>query len=115
RGVPPVLDSPFRSAGQRSAPCLLGPAGFAALELARPPGTGADPGPDPVLELAVRGYGEAQRQRDRFAELIAGWDAAGRPQASQLRIHAYPAGTAPPAAEGYVQRAPHTTFVVALS
>jgi protein-L-isoaspartate(D-aspartate) O-methyltransferase len=113
-GVPSVLDSPLRSALQRSAPCLLGTTGFAVLDLARPPGAGTDPGPDPVLELAVRSYGEAQLQRDRLAELIAAWAAAGRPQASHLRIHAYPAGSAPSAAEGFVHRAPHTTFVVSL-
>jgi protein-L-isoaspartate(D-aspartate) O-methyltransferase len=113
-GVPAVLGSPLPSPGQRFVPCLLGPAGFAALDLARPPGTGADPGPDPLFELAVRSYGEAQRQRDRLAELIAAWDAAGRPQASHLRIYAYPAGSAPPAAEGFVQRSRHTTFVVSL-
>lgn len=109
-GLPPGLGFPLRGASLRSAPCILGPAGFAALGPAIPPD--GDIALDTVCELALRSYGEARQQRERLGELVAAWDAANRPRASDLRIHAYPAGAAPPAADAMVQRAPHTTFLV---
>jgi hypothetical protein len=114
-GVPAVLD--FRDGGggaQRSSPGLLGRAGFAVLDLAGPAATACERGPDTTLELAVRGYGQAGQERARLRELIAAWDAAGRPGAGRLRIDAYPAGISPPRTGGSVYPALHTTFVVSL-
>ena len=113
-GVPPVLDFPHRGGAQRSSPGLLGRAGFAVLDLAGPGGTAGEAGPRPPLELAVRGYGQAGPEAARLGELIASWDAAGRPGADRLRIDAYPAGVSRPAAGGSVHPARHTTFVVSL-
>jgi protein-L-isoaspartate(D-aspartate) O-methyltransferase len=110
-GVPAVLEFPSRGDVLRSSPCLLGPAGFAVLDLARPPCR--DPaGHDPALALAVRGHGEAAVQVARLGELVAAWAAAGRPASARLRIDAYPSGTPLPATAGHVCPATHTTFVV---
>ena len=113
-GVPPVLDFSHRGDAQRSSPCLLGRAGLAVLDLAGPVATACDPGLRTTLELAVRGYGQAGPETARLSELVAAWDAAGRPGAGRLRIEAYPAGVSVPGTGGSVHPAQHTTFVVSL-
>jgi len=119
-GVPPVLDLRHRDGAQRSSPGLLGRAGFAVLDLAGAvatvgeQGLDATPGLDTTPGLAVRGYGQAGQEEARLRELIAAWDAAGRPGAGRLRIDAYPAGTSPPGTGGSVHPAAHMTFVVSL-
>jgi protein-L-isoaspartate(D-aspartate) O-methyltransferase len=113
-GIPPVLDFPIRGMAQRSSPCLLGPAGFAALELAAPPSAAGESTPESVLELAVRAYGEAGEEALRLARLVTAWDAAGRPGTTRLRIEAYPSGVSVPDGEGSVHAARHTTFVVSM-
>jgi protein-L-isoaspartate(D-aspartate) O-methyltransferase len=134
-GVPAVFDFTPRGLTGRASPCLLGPAGFAALDLAGP--ATADEGPvrHRTLELAVRGYGQAGQQAVRLADLVTAWDAAGRPGIDRLHIDAYPSGSSPPAGAdphptthttphpathtapdpatpATLHRAAHTTFVV---
>lgn len=111
-GVPPVLDFPLHGRVQRSSPCILGPAGFAILDLAEPAVVGGDSDLQAMLALAVRGYGKAGQQTVRLHELITAWDTAGRPSADCLRIDAYPPGSTLPERDGSVHRAPHATFVV---
>jgi protein-L-isoaspartate(D-aspartate) O-methyltransferase len=113
-GVPPVLDFPLRDLAQRSSPCLLGPAGFAILDLAAPPAAGRDSALNVTLELAVRPYGEAAQEALRLSQLVTAWDAAGRPGADRLRIDAYPSGSSVPDSEGSVHAARHASFVVRL-
>jgi len=113
-GVPPVLEFRHRDSVQRASPCLLGRAGFAVLDAAGPVATAGEPGRRTMLELAVRGYGQAEQETARLGELVTAWDAAGRPGTDRLRIDAYPAGSSPPPAEGSLHRARHTTFVVSL-
>jgi protein-L-isoaspartate(D-aspartate) O-methyltransferase len=113
-GIPPLPDFPIRGMAQRSGPCLLGSAGFVALELAVPPSAVAEPTPESVHELAVRAYGEADEEALRLARLITAWDAAGRPGTTRLRIEAYPSGVFVPDGEGSVHTARHTTFVVSM-
>jgi protein-L-isoaspartate(D-aspartate) O-methyltransferase len=107
-GVPPVFHSTHRGLTGRASPCILGPAGFAALDLAGPAAAAEGPVRHRTLELAVRGYGEAAQQAARLAELVAGWDAAGRPGIDRLHIDAYPSGTSPPAGTD-LHTATHTT------
>jgi protein-L-isoaspartate(D-aspartate) O-methyltransferase len=113
-GVPAVLEFPSRGDVIRSSPCLLGPAGFAVLDLAWPPADdpAGDCGSGPALALAVRGHGDAEPQVARLGELVTAWDAAGRPPAARLSIDAYPSGTPLPAAGADVCQATHTTFVI---
>jgi hypothetical protein len=92
-----------------------------------------------MLQLTVRGYGDARQQQARLKELIVAWDAAGRPGPDQLRIDAYPSGVpypdtggiVPPGAGGIPHRdardivspdagdivhvTPHATFVISSS
>ena len=112
-GVPPVLDFPLRDMAQRSSPCLLGPAGFAVLDLAAPP-TAVGDSVLQMLELAVRPYGEAGQESLRLGQLVTAWDAAGRPVTDRLRIDAYPSGSSVPDSGGSVHVARHTSFVVRL-
>jgi protein-L-isoaspartate(D-aspartate) O-methyltransferase len=111
-GVPAV--NGFTSGGvtRRYSPCILGPAGFAVLDLAGPAGAvgGFDPGR--TLELAVGVCGEAEQQAVRLGELVTAWDAAGRPGIDRLRIDAYPSGAALPDIEATVHPAQYATFVV---
>lgn len=111
-GVLPVLDSQHAGRVWRSSPCILGPAGFAALDLAAPVTPAGDSGLHTVLDLAVHSYGDAQQQAIRLGELVTAWDAASRPGADRLRIDAYPTGSVPTGIEGSVHAALHTTFVV---
>lgn len=111
-GVPRVLDFPGRGVAQRSSPCILGPAGFAAVDLAKPPTGVEDSALDTRLDLAVRGYGEAQPEIDKLRDSMTAWDTAGRPGADRLRILAYPSDGLPPEVEGGVHFALNTTFVV---
>lgn len=113
-GIPAVLEFPVRGDVHRSSPCLLGPAGFAIIDLARPaaPADTGDCGLDPALALAVRTHGAAEREAARLTELLRGWDAAGRPAAESLRIDAYPSGAPVPENGGVVCAAAHTTFVI---
>jgi protein-L-isoaspartate(D-aspartate) O-methyltransferase len=110
-GVPAVFDFMSRGLPGRASPCVLGPAGFAVLDLAGPAAAAESPVRHRTLDLAVRGHGQAERQAARLAELAMAWDAAGRPGIGRLRIDAYPSGTSPPAGPGLV-RAAHTTFAV---
>ena len=82
-----------------------------------------------MLQLTVRGYGEARQQQARLKELIVAWDAAGRPGPDHLRIDAYPSGVPYPDTGGVVPRTPvhapdagdivhvtpHATFVISSS
>jgi protein-L-isoaspartate(D-aspartate) O-methyltransferase len=111
-GVPPVLSLALGGVAQRTSPCLLGPAGLAVLDLAAPAATASGSLPHPVLELAVRAYGQAQHETTRLGELVTAWDAASRPGADRLRIDVYPSGAARPGIEGLVHPAVHATFVV---
>jgi protein-L-isoaspartate(D-aspartate) O-methyltransferase len=113
-GVPAVLDFQHRGGAQRSSPGLLGRAGLAVLDVARPVAAPGERGLDTTLELAVRGYGQAGPETARLRELAAAWDVAGRPGAARLRIDAYPAGISAPGTGGSVYPALHTTFVVSL-
>jgi protein-L-isoaspartate(D-aspartate) O-methyltransferase len=110
-GVPAVFEFARHGLTGRASPCLLGPAGFAALDLAGPAVAAGGPLRDRTLELAVRGYGQAGQQAARLADLVTAWDAAGRPGIDRLHIDAYPSGIAPPADAG-LHRATHTTFAV---
>jgi protein-L-isoaspartate(D-aspartate) O-methyltransferase len=121
-GVPAVFPFTRHGLTGQASPCILGPAGFAALDLAGPAAP-ADAGEGPVrdrtLELAVRGYGQAGQQTARLASLITAWDAAGRPGVDRLHIDAYPSGTSPPAGADLdpathctLHPATHTTFAV---
>lgn len=158
-GVPAVIDFTVRGVTRRASPCLPGPAGLAVLDFSDPDFSGPDfsdpdPGaPDPgdpgvtsgdqargrMLQLTVRGYGDARQQQARLKELIVAWDAAGRPGPDQLRIDAYPSGVpypdtggiVPPGTGGFPQRdargimspdagdivhvTPHATFVISSS
>ena len=112
--MPPILDFPLRGLAQRSSPCLLGPAGFAVLDLAALSAAVSGSAHYAMLELAVRAYGEAEQETVRLGQLVTAWDAAGRPGADRLRIDAYPSGSSVPDSEGSVHAARHTTFVVRL-
>jgi hypothetical protein len=68
-----------------------------------------------MLQLTVRGYGDARQQQARLQELIVAWDAAGRPGPDQLRIDAYPSGVMPPDVGDIVHVTPHATFVISSS
>lgn len=120
-GVPPVLDLAYPAGVQRFSPCILGRAGFAALDVAGPAAPAGDSGPRAKIDLAVRSYGDAGQEAARLAELVGDWNAAGRPGSDRIRIDAYPAGISVP---GYppmpgtasgVFSALHATFVVSLS
>jgi protein-L-isoaspartate(D-aspartate) O-methyltransferase len=127
-GVPAVFEFTRRGLPGRASPCMLGPAGFAALDLAGPAVAAEDPIRHRTLELAVRGYGEAGQQAARLAGLVTAWDAAGRPGIDRLHIDAYPSGSSPsadtelpadtglkpatPAMHTTLHRATHTTFAV---
>jgi protein-L-isoaspartate(D-aspartate) O-methyltransferase len=110
-GVPAVFEFARHGLSGQASPCLLGPAGFAALDLAGPAVAAGDPVRHRTLELAVRGYGEAGQQAARLADLVMAWDAAGRPGIDRLHIDAYPSGSSPPTDAG-LHRATHTTFAV---
>jgi protein-L-isoaspartate(D-aspartate) O-methyltransferase len=121
-GVPAVFPFTRHGLTGQASPCILGPAGFAALDLAGPavPAPAAEgPVRDRTLELAVRGYGQAGQEAARLASLITAWDAAGRPGVDRLHIDAYPSGTSPPADADLdpathctLHPATHTTFAV---
>ena len=108
-GVPAVFELTRRGLAGRASPCILGPAGFAALDLAGPAVAAEGPVRHRTLELAVREYGQARRQAARLADLVTTWDAAGRPGIDRLHIDAYPSGTSPSAASTTPQPAAHTT------
>jgi hypothetical protein len=99
---------------QWSSPCILGPDGLAVLDLAAPRAATGDSGAHPLLELAARGYGPAEQEVVRLAELVTAWDGAKRPGADRLRIGAYPAGTSRPENAAAAHPARHATFVVSL-
>jgi protein-L-isoaspartate(D-aspartate) O-methyltransferase len=116
-GVPAVIDFTVRGVARRASPCLPGPAGLAVLDFSDPDFSGSDLGApdhsDPgvtsggaprrsMLQLTVRGYGEARQPQARLKELIVAWDAAGRPGADHLRIDAYPSGVPCPDTSGIV-------------
>jgi protein-L-isoaspartate(D-aspartate) O-methyltransferase len=111
-GVPAVFPFTRRGLTGQASPCLLGPAGFAILDLAAPAVAVEGPVRHRTLELAVRGYGEAGPQAARLAGLVAAWDTAGRPGIDRVNIDAYPSGSSPPAAHTTLHRATHTTFAV---
>jgi hypothetical protein len=95
-GVPAVFEFTRREGAGRASLCILGPAGFAVLDLAAPAVTAEGPVRNRMLELAVRENGEAGQQAARLAELARAWDTAGRPGVDRLRIDAYPSGSSPP-------------------
>jgi protein-L-isoaspartate(D-aspartate) O-methyltransferase len=118
-GVPAVFPFTRHGLTGQASPCILGPAGFAALDLAGPAATAEGPARQRTLELAVRGYGEAGQQAARLAGLVTAWDAAGRPGLDRLHIDAYPSGVSPPAGTDphpatptTLHHATHTTFAV---
>jgi protein-L-isoaspartate(D-aspartate) O-methyltransferase len=109
-GVPAVFDFTLRpGVAGRASPCVLGPAGFAALDLAGPAAAAEGPVRHRTLDLAARGHSEAGQQVARLSELVMAWAAAGRPGVDRLRIDAYPPATIPPAGTELVTAA-HTTF-----
>ena len=129
---PPVIDFTVRGVTRRASPCLpVRPVCFSfqrpsSAGLVPDPGdpgvTSGDPGVrsgDPargrVLQLTVRGYGEARQQQARLRELIAAWDAAGRPGPGHLRIDAYHSGVMPPDTGDIVHVTPHATVVISSS
>ncbi len=72
--------------------------GGAACFLTRPPGT-----PPPArFTLGVRGFGESGALAARVTGAIKAWDACGRPATTDLRVHAYPVESAPPASAGTI-------------
>ena len=112
---------PFPGPGRADRQGVGGPGGQGG------PGEQADPiggRPDPgrrrrpaatsVFQLSVLGYGPAGA--DLAAELVSAvqaWAMAGRPEAEDFRISAYPrAGGEPLLPGGAVIQRPHTTFVV---
>ncbi|MGH3123320.1 MAG: hypothetical protein ACRDND_20205 [Streptosporangiaceae bacterium] len=122
--VPAVIDFTVRGVTRRASPCLPGPAGLAVLDVSSldasdpdasapdgsdpdasdPDGTsGGDPDGGRMLQLTVRGYGEARQQTARLMELIMAWDAASRPGTDRLRIDAYPSGIVPQDTRGVPQ------------
>jgi hypothetical protein len=114
-GVPAVFPFTRHGLTGQASLCLLGPAGFAALDLAGPAVAAEGPVRHRTLELAVRGYGEAGQQAARLAGLVTAWDVADRPGIGRLHIDAYPSGISPPAdADPHValHRVTHTTFAV---
>jgi protein-L-isoaspartate(D-aspartate) O-methyltransferase len=131
--VPALIDLTVCGVTRRASPCLPGPAGFAVLDFSRPAVSGPNvSGPDArMLQLTVRGYGEAPQQTARLRELILAWDAAGRPGSGRLRIDAYPSGVVPPDTGGVphpdsggvvspdtgriVHVTPHAAFVISSS
>jgi protein-L-isoaspartate(D-aspartate) O-methyltransferase len=129
-GVPAVIGFTVRGVTRRASPCLPGPAGLAILDFSGPdlggpdlgapdqgdPGvTSGDPPRGPMLQLTVRGYGEAERQQARLRELVMAWDVAGRPGPDDLRIDAYPSGVPYPGSGDVVHVTPHATLVVSSS
>ena len=114
-GVPAVNDFTVRGVTRRASPCLPGPAGLAVLDSSGPGVTSGDPGRGRMLQLTVRGYGQARRQQARLQELIVAWDAAGRPGPDHLHIDAYPSGVTPPDAGDVVHVTAHATFVISWS
>jgi len=97
-GVPALFEFARHGLTGQASPCLLGPGGFAVLDLAAPAVAVEGPVRYRTLELAVGGYGEAGQQAARLAGLVTAWDAAGRPGIDRLHIDAYPSGSSPPAA-----------------
>jgi hypothetical protein len=116
-----VIDLTVRGVTRRASPCLAGPAGLAVLDFSGPGVMSGDPARGRMLQLTVRGYGEARRQQARLQELIVAWDAAGRPGPDHLRIDAYPSGVLPPDAgdagdaREIVHVTPHAIFVISSS
>jgi len=105
--------APIVMADRRITAGVFADGGFAVLARPEP-----WPGPKgkgvPVFPLSVLGYGPAGT--DLAAELtraVQGWAAAGRPEAADFRISAYPrAGGKPVPPGGAAIERPHTTFVV---
>jgi protein-L-isoaspartate(D-aspartate) O-methyltransferase len=110
--VPAILDVTRRGVVRRASPCMLGAAGFAALDTAGPAVPADGPSWHRTLELAVREYGAAGPQAARLTELATAWDAAGRPGVDRLRIDAYPSGIVSPPAGTDLVCAAHTAFAV---
>jgi protein-L-isoaspartate(D-aspartate) O-methyltransferase len=112
--VPAVIDFTLQGITHRSTLCIPGHGGVAILDITRAAPAG-NAGPVRLLDLAVRGYGDAEQEKARLTELATTWDAAGRPGTSRLDIHAYPSAAPRPETEGMVHVAPHTTFTVSYS
>jgi protein-L-isoaspartate(D-aspartate) O-methyltransferase len=111
-GVPPVLDVHDGDRVHRSSPCILGQAGFAAIDVAGQVPVVGNSGLHAMIDLAVRRYGQAAQQATRLRELMLAWDAAARPGANRLRIAAYPSDCPVPDTGGSLYHARHATFVV---
>ena len=91
----PCSSSSTQTSSWQSSPCILSPAGFAALDLAALVTPAADSGPNAMLDLAIRSYGDAGQQ----AIQLMNWSPPGMTQAARhrrLRIDACPAGSPPP-------------------
>lgn len=86
--------------------------GTSLAAVARPPGAdGAEQAT--AFDAWVRGYGpDGDRLAGRLAEIIRGWQSAGRPVVPALRVRAYPAGTADGERAAYTVTMPHTTFLL---
>ncbi len=104
--VPRLLDIAMPNATQWFTVAVLDDGGFAALDRAD------DMGPGGPTSLAVRGFGSGETADRRLQDLVHSWDAAGRPEAGDLRISAYLETVSPTAVAGFVQEAEHATFVV---
>ena len=118
-GVPAVLDFTVRGVTRRASPAFRvrpgSPFSISAGPISARAGcwhagvTSGDPVGGRLLQLTVRGYGEARQQQARLGELIAAWDAAGRPGPGHLRIDAYPSGVVPRTAAASCPRTPGTS------
>jgi protein-L-isoaspartate(D-aspartate) O-methyltransferase len=95
------VDAAAISARSPETGVLVGPDGCAALSPVGP-GT-APPGPGVPFQAGVRPYGRNGLDlATRLAGRIRDWATAGRPGSADLRISAWPTGTAPAAPPGAV-------------
>jgi protein-L-isoaspartate(D-aspartate) O-methyltransferase len=93
--------------GMASTKVLAGEASLAAI--VRPPGTHQAT----AFESCVCGYGpNGDDLAERLAAGIRGWDFAGRPATSDLRIKAYPASARNREAAAFTVTMPHTRFLL---
>lgn len=88
---------------------LLGSHGLALLVPVSRDGAGFDR----RFPVVVRAYGpDGAELAARLAGQLDAWAAAGQPTATDLRLHAYPAGVVPAASSGAVVRKAHSQLVL---